>query len=80
MEQLQKMLARLTKNERRLVFRALERLDRGETSKIDIVRLRGSTNMYRVRIGSLRLIAEKRGRTFHARYLFRRSEETYRNL
>lgn len=80
MDQLHKMLARLRKSERDAVFDALKFLAIGKTEQLDIIPLKGRKGKYRVRIGALRLIVEKRGETFRARYLFRRSEKTYRDF
>ena len=80
MDQLRKMLARLTKRERDAVLDALRLLDAGNIEQLDIISLKGKKGKYRVRIGSLRLLVVKEGKSFRARYLFRRNEKTYRNL
>jgi mRNA-degrading endonuclease RelE of RelBE toxin-antitoxin system len=77
MDKIQKALAKLSEKERAVVALLLMRLHAGDTKDLDIKKLKGYSEIYRVRKGQLRIIFQLRnGKIFLAK-IDRRDDRTY---
>ncbi len=80
MNELEKSLQRLTKEERARVKKIVAQLEAGSFKNLDIKKLKGSDSVYRARKGNLRVIYEMRDGKCRILHIGRRNEQTYRNL
>ena len=80
MDDLEKSLRKLTAGERKQVGDILTRLVAGNFQGLDLKRLKGSENIFRVRKGSIRIIYRKNKSKLFILAIERRSESTYKNL
>ncbi len=78
MDRIEKSLKRLTEKERELIKSILERLAEGDTLGLDLQKLKGNENVYRVRKGDLRIIFQRREENIFVLAIERRSEKTYK--
>jgi len=81
MDKIQKALQRLNKKERKQIKKLITQIQAGFFKNLDIKKLKGRDDIYRVRKGKLRIIyrIDKDGQTFILA-IERRSEKTYKNL
>lgn len=79
MDKIQKALNRLSDKEKRILKQILHRLDTNELLGLDIQKLKGQTDIYRLRKGDLRIIYLQTKSSFEILAIERRSEKTYRN-
>lgn len=79
MDKIQKALNRLSDKEKRILKQILHRLDSNELLGLDIQKLKGQQNIYRLRKGNLRVIYLQTKNSFEILAIERRSEKTYRN-
>ena len=80
MDDLEKSLRKLTAGERKQVGDILTRLVAGNFQGLDLKRLKGSENIFRVRKGSIRIIYRKNKSKLFILAIERRSKSTYKNL
>jgi mRNA-degrading endonuclease RelE of RelBE toxin-antitoxin system len=82
MDKIQKVLKKLSPKERKAVDEILEKLLSDNWSGLDIARLQGASDIYRVRVrvGSIRIIYYHKGTRMNILAIKRRSEKTYRNF
>ena len=80
MDDLEKSLRKLTAGERKQVKGILARLATSDFQGLDLKKLKGSENIFRVRKGDIRIIYRKDGSKLFVLAIERRSEGTYRNL
>ncbi|HEY4503133.1 MAG TPA: hypothetical protein VJC14_01740 [Candidatus Paceibacterota bacterium] len=80
MDHIQKSLKRLSGKERGQVRIILERLRDDDSLGLDLQKLAGSEDIYRVRKGDLRIIFLRKGKDIFVLAIERRSEKTYRNF
>ncbi len=80
MDDLEKSLRKLTASERKQVKGILARLVTNDFQGLDLKKLKGSENIFRVRKGDMRIIYRKDGSKLFVLTIERRSEGTYRNL
>lgn len=78
MDQINKALNKLTAKERKQLTGLLDRIASGDLEGLDIKKLVGKKQVYRVRKGDLRIVFEKQGTAIYIRSLERRSTNTYR--
>lgn len=78
MPELEKELAKLTAKERKNVRAILEKLDRGDFHGLNIKKLKGREDVFRVRKGNVRIIYRVSGKGKYILAIERRSEKTYR--
>lgn len=79
MDRIEKELKKLTQKEQRIVKEILEALSTGEIAHLNIKRLKGRDDIFRVRKGRVRIIYRKNntGKIFLLT-IDRRSEDTYK--
>ena len=80
MDKIQKALRQLSDKERKLVKTILSRLDAGDILGLDIQKLQGHKDIFRVRKADLRIIYQKHPQSISILAIERRSEKTYRNF
>lgn len=80
MDKIQKALNKLSDRERKLIKEILSRLTAGDLLGLDIQKLKGHPDIFRVRKGDLRLIYRKIGNNIILLAIERRNEKTYRDF
>jgi len=80
MDRIQKSLKRLSEKERELVKKILEQLVEGQTQGLDVQKLKGSEEIYRIRKGDLRIIFMRKEKSIFVLAIERRSEKTYKKF
>ena len=80
MDKLTKFLHRLTPKERAGVEASIVCILSRKTEGFDIKKLRGQTDVFRLRIGSIRVIYQQDAADTHLLYIGRRNDTTYRDL
>ena len=80
MDRNQKFLKRLTEKELTAVENTLQKLLIRDTEKLDIKKLTGYRDIYRVRIGNIRIIFLDTGNYTEVLEISRRSERTYKKF
>ncbi|OGK40134.1 hypothetical protein A3F34_03305 [Candidatus Roizmanbacteria bacterium RIFCSPHIGHO2_12_FULL_44_10] len=78
MNKIDKALARLTLKERGQTKSVLEKISANELAGLNIKKLRGHDDIFRVRKGDLRIIYRKQDEKIIVLAIERRSEKTYR--
>ena len=78
MDKIEKLLSRLTSKEREDVRFLLARLARKEYKGLDVKKLKGRDNIFRVRKGALRIIYRVVGDAVFLLAIERRNEKTYK--
>jgi len=79
MDNISKFLKKLTSDERLLVHKAINQLLSGYTQKLDIKKLKGFEDIYRVRVRDIRIIYRSKNETVSLIEIARRSDKTYKN-
>ncbi|HWZ65741.1 MAG TPA: hypothetical protein VNX65_03000 [Patescibacteria group bacterium] len=79
-DKIKKLLAKLTSKERELVKLLILRIKLDDTLGLDIKRLKGHSDLLRVRKGSLRIVYKKNLIVFTIIRIDRRDEQTYKDL
>jgi mRNA interferase RelE/StbE len=77
MDKIAKLLKKLSTKEREHLEKTLTLLLSGNTKSLDIKKLKGIEEIYRVRVGSLRIIFQKNGSEIRILEISRKSEHTY---
>lgn len=80
MDKIKKALQRLSDKERESVKLILTKLSAGSFQGLDLVKLKGRKDIFRVRSGRLRIIFRMQGKVIFVLAIERRSENTYRNF
>lgn len=78
MDKIEKALAKLTAAERMRVKKALAVLLGGKMMGLDVKKLKGHSDIFRLRIGNLRVIYQKKKEKVFILIIARRSEKTYK--
>ena len=78
MDSIEKALKKLLSGERRRVKQILEYLQRGSTHALDIKKLKGRDDVFRVRMGSIRILYRMDATGIRVLAIERRNEHTYR--
>lgn len=79
MDKIAKLLKKLSPKERERIEETLALLLSGDTTSLDIKKLKGVDDVYRVRIGDVRVIFKKDGKEILVLEISRRDEGTYQN-
>ena len=80
MDKIEKTLKKLSLKEREYIKLALDKLNRGDFQGLNIVKLKGHEDIYRVRTGQLRIIFRLKDKTIFVLAIERRNEKTYRGF
>ena len=78
MDKIEKFLRKLDPKELGAVEQTLVLLQVNKQSRLDIKKLKGYSDVYRVRVGTLRIIYRKTSTMIVVLEISRRSEKTYR--
>jgi mRNA-degrading endonuclease RelE of RelBE toxin-antitoxin system len=79
MDKITKLLKKLSAKERGHLEEVLAMLISGDSSSLDIKKLKGVNDIYRLRTGDLRVIFQKQGKKIRILEVSRRDENTYKN-
>jgi mRNA-degrading endonuclease RelE of RelBE toxin-antitoxin system len=77
MDKIVKALKKLFPKERTKLKEILDKINRGDFSNLDLVKLKGKREIYRVRKGNLRVIFIKNEEEINILTVERRSDTTY---
>lgn len=77
MDAIEKALRKLTEKERKGIKEILARLVAGRIQGLDIKKLQGRDDIFRIRKGELRIVYRKTGGAIFILLIERRSEKTY---
>lgn len=80
MDKIAKALKRLSAKERELVKELLGKIETGELRRLDIKKLKGRDDVFRVRKGDIRIIYRKGNGSITVLALERKSEKTYKGV
>jgi len=80
MHKIDKILKKLSPEERKQITVCIGQIVNGDTNSLDIKKLKGQKYFYRVRIGSLRIIFFKKQEENLIISINRKNDNTYRNL
>jgi mRNA-degrading endonuclease RelE of RelBE toxin-antitoxin system len=78
MDKIDKTLKRLTDKEREQIKQLLRQLASGNLRGLNIMKLKGRGDVFRVRKGNLRVIYRAQGKEVYVLAIERRSEKTYK--
>ncbi len=78
MDKIEKALAKLSEKERKKIKQALEKLFSDEIKGLDIRKLKDRSDIFRLRIGNLRIIYRVLGEKISILAISRRNEKTYK--
>lgn len=78
MDKIEKALVKLTEKERRRMKQVLVRLERGDVGGLNIKKLKGRNDIFRVRKGDIRIIYRFSGKAIFIMAIERRREDTYK--
>ena len=79
MDKINKNLLKIPDKQRLLVERAVEQIVKNELSGLDSKKIKGSSNVFRVRVGKYRIIFTKEERQNTINIIAKRDEKTYRD-
>lgn len=79
-DRIQKFLLKLSEKQRREIERLVERIVGGDIDGLDVKKLQGSKNVYRVRKGNFRIIYRMLENEAFIIAIERRSKSTYREF
>ncbi|MFH1405194.1 MAG: type II toxin-antitoxin system RelE/ParE family toxin [Patescibacteria group bacterium] len=80
MGKLKRLLKRLSKSEQKQTILFLEKLEQGEFDGLDIKRLKGKQDIFRLRKGKLRVIFYFQENEFRLISIEHGSDKTYRSI
>lgn len=80
MGSIEKFLRKLPKEERQAIKKALVSILLGEVYGFDVKKLQGYKNVYRIRIGSIRIVFSKEGENFNVIFVGRRGDSKYKQF
>ena len=78
MDKVVKFLKRLSPDERVLLENVLIQIKKGNLSGLDVRKLKGIGNLFRVRRGSIRIILKRDKETYMIIFIGRRGKGTYK--
>lgn len=80
MDKIEKALKKLSEKERLSIGSLLRQLQAGVSSGMDIKRLKGHADIYRIRKGDIRIIFQMKDGSTSILKIDRRREDTYRDF
>ncbi len=80
MEQWQKQLRKIPRNDRDRIFAALTLLLQRDYSILNLKQLKGYQNIFRIRVGNYRIIFHDDGEEITLKAISRRDENTYKDF
>ncbi len=79
-DKIKKVLRRLVEKERKIVKDILENIEKENLKGLNIKKLKGYDDIFRVRKRGIRIIFKKTGKNIFVLSIERRSSKTYKNL
>ena len=79
-DKIEKALRKLTEKERKLVKNILTKIQRGGVKDLDIKKLKGRDDIFRVRKGRIRVVFRKNNNKIFVLSIERRSDSTYKDF
>ena len=79
-DKIQKNLDKFSKKEKIIVKCLLQKIQTGETEGINIKKLKGNENLFRIKKGKIRIIYRTEEKKVFILTIERRSEKTYKNI
>jgi len=79
-DKIEKALKKFTEKERREVKNILIKFQKGDVKSLDIKKLKGHNNIFRVRKGKIRIIFRKDKESIFVLSIERRADKTYKDL
>ena len=80
MHKIDKAILKLSGKERMVILALLAQLRTGDFSNLDMTKLKGSANIFRVRKGAMRIIFEIKTSSVDILSIDRRNDNTYRDF
>jgi mRNA-degrading endonuclease RelE of RelBE toxin-antitoxin system len=80
MDSVQKLLRSITKKEASTILACIETIYSGNWSNLNIQKLKGYQDLYRIRVGKFRIFIKKEDGRYIITTIRRRSEKTYRDI
>lgn len=77
MDKIKKSLTRLKLGERRILKRILVKINSGDLGDLDLKKLKGRKDVFRIRKGKIRVIFYKKDNSIKILSVERRSDKTY---
>lgn len=79
MDKIYKLLSKIPPKDALKIAVIIEKIVRSRLSNLDIMRLKGSGNIFRVRIGKYRIIYKKTSNDIRILEISKRNDNTYKN-
>lgn len=80
MDRITKFLKRLSAKEQAKMLKVVTDIIAGDTAQYDSKKLKGHANLYRIRVGDIRIIYLELGKERNLIAMDRRSEKTYKDF
>jgi len=80
MDKIKKALRKLSQKERNRIKEVLKKINQAETRSLDLKKLKGYSDIFRVRKGDLRIIYRQTGKQIFILRIERRKEKTYKEF
>ncbi len=80
MDKMHKLLRKIQPKDALRISIILEKIDGGNVSNLDILKLKGFTDVFRVRVGDYRVIFRKGDTELMILEISKRSDTTYKNF
>ena len=79
-DKIEKALKKLTEKERKTIKSVLIKIQNGKTKDLDVKKLKGRDDIFRVRKGRIRVVFRKSNENISILSVERRSDKTYKDL
>ena len=80
MERIKKFLRKLPETQQDEIDGILYEIEHGETQGLDVKKLKGHKNLYRIRVGDIRIVFSKENRSFNIIFIGRRGDSKYQRF
>ncbi|MEA2112389.1 MAG: hypothetical protein U9P50_00235 [Patescibacteria group bacterium] len=78
MHKIDKFLSKLGKKRRKQILSVLKKIEIGELNDLDLRKLKGFENLFRVRKSEIRIIYQKIGRKIEILIIDKKKDDTYK--
>ena len=80
MDKIRKVLQKFTQKERERIKEILEKINQGKSKSLDIRKLKGHNDIFRIRKGNFRIIYRQIDKQIFILTIERRTEKTYKDF
>ena len=80
MNKIEKFLKKLSRKERLIIEKCIGDISSGKVSHLDVKRLVGREDVFRVRKGNIRIVYRKIGNNINLLLIERKSDDTYKSI